>query len=84
MKRHIMNRSTNQFAGNSLFSSERILNSDDCLWTLSVHLNSQVMSENKYSSKFSRQIEASVYLELFSVAYKVASFSRFSKNERMI
>ena len=47
------------------------------------------MSANKYSSKFSRQIEAFADLELFSVqqleqAYKVASFSYFSKNRRTI
>ena len=47
------------------------------------------MSENKYSSKFSRQIEAFADLELFSVqqleqAYKVGSFSYFSKNRRTI
>ena len=47
------------------------------------------MSANKYSSKFSRQIEAFADLELFSVqqleqAYKVASFSYFSKNRRRI
>ena len=46
------------------------------------------MSANKYSSKFSRQIEAFADLELFSVqqleqAYKVASFSYFSKNRRI-